>query len=662
MANETKIVITAATAQAEAALAKLGSTAGGVTRSFFDLSGIAATLTGALSITAFAGIIKGGIDAADSLETLRFQTGTAVEELAGLKYAAEQNGVSLDLVAKAGNKLGGVMMDKPELFKKLGITATDSTEAMVQLADIFASMPEGIDKTNLAAELMGEKLGPQMVEFLSQGTESLRAYIDEGKRLIPISGEMARQAAQFNDQMDKMSTLAGGFGIQAANGILPAMNDIVELAIKGQQEYGTLYGILVAIGGAALKIGGVEINPEKRRDSRIDELMNQGRRLKQDIADPAGRGGLYDQAGFKAEAQAELDKVNAELKALVAEKNAQIAADGKSAEAKRMAAESARKVTAGDFATGGKNGKSEAERIREQEQQAIDSLQRQAAGYEKLSEVEQLRYDIAAGKFKGFEQEKLREMELLAQQIDLNKSNEELKKYTDKLADRAAARAQQRMEEEAKAVTDAQEKETKRAQQVWENFTQNVQRNFGDVLYNGLNGNFKDIGDGFKQMLLRMAADAAAANISQYLFGNVQGGGKSGGVLGNIFGGGSGASGTSGSPDVLGSIKNLFGGGRATGGPVSSGSLYRVNEVGPELLSMGGSDYLMMGGRGGFVKPLSPAGAGAQSGAVFQITSAPVINIDSRTDQAEVYKLVQNAVAHGNAQLVDRLQRQGALA
>jgi len=50
-------------------------------------------------------------------------------------------------------------------------------------------------------------------------------------------------------------------------------------------------------------------------------------------------------------------------------------------------------------------------------------------------------------------------------------------------------------------------------------FQKNVQRDLGDVLYLGLQGKFKDIGDMFKQMLLRMTADAMSAKLSQAMFG-----------------------------------------------------------------------------------------------------------------------------------------------
>ena len=54
-------------------------------------------------------------------------------------------------------------------------------------------------------------------------------------------------------------------------------------------------------------------------------------------------------------------------------------------------------------------------------------------------------------------------------------------------------------------------------------------------------------------------------------------------------------------------------------------------------------------------------GRSASSGTVINLTNAPVINIDSRTDQAQVRQLVQSAVQQGNAQLVDKLHRQGVL-
>lgn len=96
-----------------------------------------------------------------------------------------------------------------------------------------------------------------------------------------------------------------------------------------------------------------------------------------------------------------------------------------------------------------------------------------------------------------------------------------------------------------------------------------IQSALGDTLYNVMQGNFKDIGTMFKQMLDKMVAEALAAKLAQALFGDFnrtgqvsgQGGGLLTSLVGTLFGG-------------------MF---RADGGPVSAGQPYIVGEKRPEL-------------------------------------------------------------------------------
>jgi hypothetical protein len=55
---------------------------------------------------------------------------------------------------------------------------------------------------------------------------------------------------------------------------------------------------------------------------------------------------------------------------------------------------------------------------------------------------------------------------------------------------------------------------------------------------------------------------------------------------------------------------SIFGGGKAGGGMVAPNMMYSVNENGPELLSVGGRDLLMMGGQAGRVTPNHRLGGG----------------------------------------------------
>jgi hypothetical protein len=125
-------------------------------------------------------------------------------------------------------------------------------------------------------------------------------------------------------------------------------------------------------------------------------------------------------------------------------------------------------------------------------------------------------------------------------------------------------------------------------------FAENAQDQLGQGLYDLMSGNFKNIGDGFVDMINRMVAEAIAADIAKALFGDLLKGGEGGGVFDSIFksfqgalgsaGSGSGSSGGGGLVQTLGSLfGSFFGGGKAGGGDVIGGRSYLVGEQGPEM-------------------------------------------------------------------------------
>jgi hypothetical protein len=118
---------------------------------------------------------------------------------------------------------------------------------------------------------------------------------------------------------------------------------------------------------------------------------------------------------------------------------------------------------------------------------------------------------------------------------------------------------------------------------------ENIQDYLGQGLYDLAKGNFDNILTSFTDMITRMIAEAAAADLAKWLFGDLVKGGSGSGILGDIFKGVARAFG--------------FGGGRAAGGSALPGQMYRINENGPEMLEMNGSTYLMMGNRSGNVVP-----------------------------------------------------------
>lgn len=87
--------------------------------------------------------------------------------------------------------------------------------------------------------------------------------------------------------------------------------------------------------------------------------------------------------------------------------------------------------------------------------------------------------------------------------------------------------------------------------------------------------------------------------------------------------------------------------GRANGGPVGSGRMYEVNERGPEMLSTGGRDYLMMGSQAGNVSPIKGGGGSNVNVNIINNTESQITTSERRDSQGgtSIEVMIDNAVA-----------------
>ena len=153
---------------------------------------------------------------------------------------------------------------------------------------------------------------------------------------------------------------------------------------------------------------------------------------------------------------------------------------------------------------------------------------------------------------------------------------------------------------------------------------------------------FTDFANSVIADIARMAAKQATSGIMEFIGGMVSayfgtpsvslGSGSSGSSSGGKYGSGANYSLGSGNSGI-----GLKPPGRANGGPVVAGGMYQVNERGtPELLNIGGNQYLMMGKQSGNVTPTS-AGAGAAgaggSGVQVNIYNSSDSEVSSNTRQ-----------------------------
>ena len=98
---------------------------------------------------------------------------------------------------------------------------------------------------------------------------------------------------------------------------------------------------------------------------------------------------------------------------------------------------------------------------------------------------------------------------------------------------------------------------------------------------------------------------------------------------------------SSGVNSVQAGYTNVLQGGRAIGGPVQSGNMYEVSENGaPEILTVGGKSFLMMGNKSGYVSPAGNGG-GSQSNVQMEmlVSRIPTASENAKALARELMKV-----------------------
>jgi hypothetical protein len=260
----------------------------------------------------------------------------------------------------------------------------------------------------------------------------------------------------------------------------------------------------------------------------------------------------------------------------------------------------------------------------------LSNLERQIQKTQELSAVEKVLDDIRRGSLtvntsqknqllalagivdkekELTEQLKMRREASAAAGDAVNKANEEYTQLLDRLLDSGPAAQLEKQREAMLLLTDAFNtgrisaeqfndaatgflnlgKAIEEADSFAKKFAENVQDSLGNGLYDIMQGNFKNIGASFKQMLDRMVAEAIAADLARRMFGSLAKGGSGDGWIGaavsavsGLFGGGTSFDSTAIPTGDFARMDRLAGA-RADGGPVSGGSAYLIGERGPEV-------------------------------------------------------------------------------
>ena len=227
------IIIDASTERAIAEFQKLKGMIGGLGDAFDMVKGAAAALGGALSVGAFAGWIKGAIDAADEMSDLSQRTGLATNDISGLQIAFKMGGMQAEALQGNMSKLNRGIADGSAAFEAMGLSTRNadgslkSTRQMLgEVADKFAGYQDGAAKSALAMDIFG-KSGADMIPMLNGGSQALDEFDALARKLgLTLDEDVVENAGKFNDTLDLVSMGTQGVARQVAAQLLPTLSGL----------------------------------------------------------------------------------------------------------------------------------------------------------------------------------------------------------------------------------------------------------------------------------------------------------------------------------------------------------------------------------------------------------------------------------------------------
>ena len=181
----------------------------------------------------------GALEAQDAALKSAQRLGMSVENLSALRYAAELSDVTMESLTASLSRFAANVAKGSDVLAVLGVATRnsdrsmrDTYEILSDVADRFASMPDGIQKTALAVDLFGRG-GAQLIPLLNAGKSGLAGMAEEARKLgVVIGEEAARRSEKFNDNMRALRESAKGVGMAIVNDLTPSLLRVTDAMLK----------------------------------------------------------------------------------------------------------------------------------------------------------------------------------------------------------------------------------------------------------------------------------------------------------------------------------------------------------------------------------------------------------------------------------------------
>lgn len=211
-------------------------------------------------------------------------TGTAVEQISALKYAAEQSGVSLDHVVMAFKYMSkaiesGELGAHPAAAKAIAaiglsvedLRKMDSEGRIEAIADAIKNIKDPALKETVSQAIMGRG-GDRLIPWLDLGSQGIKKMTDEAQAMgFVMSNDAAQGALAMERELTKLWTMVKFVSFTIIDTMAPILRQLsktilsmskpIQQWIKDHKGLATVIAAtgvaLVTLGGALIGIGWV---------------------------------------------------------------------------------------------------------------------------------------------------------------------------------------------------------------------------------------------------------------------------------------------------------------------------------------------------------------------------------------------------------------------
>ena len=493
---------------------------------------IRSSMLGLVSVGSLVALTRSAAQLADNISESADAVGLTIERFQELRYAATQSGVSAEQFTQALANLSKYAQER-------GIG--DINEAFLDVAKRIGSANTAIERLTIATDAFGARAGKYFVTLMQDGAAGVERLAQEARDLgLVMSTETAQSVGAVNDALD-------AFGLAVKVNVTNALAQALPL-LRSATRWIAEFNAAATGGGGQSTITSTATNAVARR---LQEAKSAVVSLERgDLSDPTRLKALDEGRKTIIALQAELANLTPSLKAQEGATKASAAATkawsdvtrGLRTEEERYLDERARVIAAAQAAGASEEDLANAlSRVDAQYRKvtvssgaaaktrsvAASSGQAEARAAAEAARLDE-QLDAEARRFKDLADPVAplrRELELLDKLLAAGKIS------FDVWAE-AAFQVQERVGE----LVEPAERAAAQVSEYWSEAARGIQGAMADFLFDPFTDGLQGMLRGFLDVIRRMLAEAAAAQLAQALFGDIAGG-KPGGYFGAFLAG-----------------------------------------------------------------------------------------------------------------------------